>query len=348
MHNPWWHPESLSRRRPFLEARARVLAQTRCFFEQHCFVEVDTPILQRSPGADTHITACATVLEAADPSRSALLYLHTSPEFGMKKLLAGGMQRIYQLGKVFRNRERSPIHHPEFTMLEWYRTQTEWYQLMDDCIELVRQCSQANGNHLLAWNGCSCDPFKPWKQITVAEAFQLWAGVDLMATISSPCYPQRDELADQAVRAGVRVHDGDTWEDIFFRIMLELIEPNLGIKVPCFLTDYPAPLAGLTRSKADNHLLCERFELYICTMEVANASGELIHPQLCRDRIEANMELRQQLYHSRYPLDQELIDAFESGMPAASGIALGFDRLVMVCSGAREIEDVLWSPVAEA
>jgi lysyl-tRNA synthetase class 2 len=263
----------------------------------------------------------------------------------MMKLLAGGMPRIFQFARVWRNGERSDLHHPEFTMLEWYRANAVHETLMDDCEALLRMATEAAGTVLLSWRGVTSDPARPFERLTVADAFHRHAGIDLLATAPDPYAPDAGALADQALAAGFRPRSTDTWEDIFFRVMLERIEPRLGVGRPTILYDYPVSMAALSRPKAGDPRLAERFELYACGVELANAFGELTDAAVQRRRFEADSATRRTLYGEAYPIDDDFIAALEHGLPPCAGIALGFDRLVMLATGAARIEDVLWLPV---
>lgn len=342
---PWWHPEAFARRRPHLRTRGAVTRAMRAWFEGEGFAEVETPALQISPGLEVHLQAFATELVGPHPDDRVRLHLHTSPEFAMKKLLAAGEPRIFQLAHVYRNGERSPTHHPEFTMLEWYRAGAGYHELMVDCIALTRAACSTAGADMLRWKGHAADPFGEWEVLSVQDAFLRHAGVDLLATAPDPLKPDRTLLAAAAERIGIRTAESDTWEDLFFRISLERIEPFLGFGRPTFLTDYPVSMAALARAKPEDPRVAERFELYACGVELANAFGELTDPQVQRRRFEADMAEKERLYGERYPLDEEFLEAL-SLMPDSAGIALGFDRLVMLVAGAERIEDVLWAPVA--
>ncbi|MBP2291929.1 EF-P lysine aminoacylase EpmA [Azospirillum rugosum] len=343
---PPWHPEAFARRRPHLAVRGRVLGALRRVFKENAFVEVDTPALQVSPGMEPHLQAFATDLQGPHPDDRRRLYLHTSPEFAMKKLLVAGVPRLYQIAHVYRNGERSGTHSPEFSMLEWYRAGEGYKTLIQDCEDLVRAAAVAAGRSRFDFRGMTCDPFKAWRVLTVQDAFLDYAGIDLLATFDGSHDPDPTALAAEAERIGVHPHAGDRWEDIVFRIMFDRIEPHLGEGVPCVLTDYPVCMAALSRPKPEDPRLAERFELYACGLELANAFGELTDAAAQRARFEADMDLKQRLYGERFPVDEDFLAALEHGMPESSGIALGFDRLVMLCSGAESIDDVLWLPVA--
>jgi lysyl-tRNA synthetase class 2 len=347
MTEPWWRPDRLAARRAKLETRGRVLQAVRDFFGHAGFVEVDTPALQVSPGLEPHLKAFATVLHDPNDGAARPLYLHTSPEFAMKKLLAGGLPRIWQLAHVFRDGERSATHHPEFAMLEWYRAGAGYDDLMADCEALLRRVQAAAGVAALTWKGHSADASRPWQRLSVGEAFAHYAGIDLLATTPSPAQPDAALLAAAAAKAGIAPHPGDDWETLFFRIFLERIEPYLGIAAPTILYDYPLALAALSRPKPDDPRLCERFELYVCGLELANAFGELTDPAEQRRRFLADQAKKQALYGETYPIDEDFLTALAHGLPDCAGIALGFDRLIMLATGARHIEDVLWAPVAD-
>ncbi|WP_029007217.1 EF-P lysine aminoacylase EpmA [Azospirillum halopraeferens] len=344
--HPFWHPDVFAARAPHLAVRGRVLGAARRFFADRGFVEVDTPALQVSPGMEPHLHAFATELVGANPDDRRRMHLHTSPEFAMKKLLVAGVPRLFQIARVFRNGERSATHHPEFSMLEWYRAGEGYTALVEDCVELVRAAAVASGRTVFTFRGMSCDPFRPWRVLTVADAFAEYAGIDLTAAYDGTHEPDPAPLAAAAARAGVAPHAGDRWEDIFFRVMFDRIEPHLGAGVPCVLTDYPVCMAALSRPKPEDPTLAERFELYACGLELANAFGELTDAAVQRARFAADMDLKERLYGERFPVDEDFLAALEHGMPASAGIALGFDRLVMLCAGVETIEEVLWVPVA--
>jgi lysyl-tRNA synthetase class 2 len=342
---PWWRPDRLARRRDKLAARGRILAAVRRFFAARDYVEVETPALQISPGLEPHLRAFATVLHDPRDGSERRRYLHTSPEFAMKKLLAGGIPRIWQMVHVFRDGERSATHHPEFAMLEWYRAGASYRDLMDECEALLRCAQQAAGVAALRWQGKAADAGGTWRRLTVAEAFRRHAGIDLLATAPDPSRPDTALLAAQAAAIGVAPHPGDDWESLFFRIFLERIEPRLGIGAPAVVYDYPIAMAALSRPKPDDPRLAERFELYVCGLELANAFGELTDAEEQRRRFAAELARKQALYAETYPIDEDFLAALAHGLPDCAGIALGFDRLVMLATGAEHIEEVLWAPV---
>ncbi|MDB5438109.1 MAG: Lysine--tRNA ligase [Caulobacteraceae bacterium] len=342
---PWWRPDRHAARRPHLVARARIASAVRRWFEAQDFLEVQTAGLQVSPGAEAHLHAFATqALDATGEARA--LYLHTSPEFACKKLLAAGEERIVSFGPVWRNRERGALHHPEFTMLEWYRTRAPYEAMMQDCAELLALAAETAKTRTLRFRGRSIDPFLPPERISLAEAFKRFAGIDLLATLDSQGEPDLEALAAAARQVGVRVAADDSWSDIFSRLLVGMIEPGLAkLDRAVLLYEYPAPQAALARTKPGDPRVCERFELYGCGVELANAYCELTDPAEQRRRFESEMAEKARVYGERFPLDEDFLAALAL-MPPASGCALGFDRLVMLATGAERIEDVVWTPVA--
>lgn len=336
---PWWHPSRHVDRRPALLARNRLQAGIRAWFAEREFLEVDPSALQVSPGNETHLHAF-TCTAIGNDGQGQPRYLHTSPEFAMKKLLAAGERRIFSFAHVWRNRERGARHSPEFTMLEWYRVGEPYEVLMDDTIAILRL---AAGGGTLRHRDMICDPAQEPQRLSVAEAFRLYAGIDLRSTLDGAS-TDRDALAAQAIAAGLRVAADDVWSDIFSRVLSERVEPHLGQGRITILDRYPAAEAALARVCADDAREAERFEVYACGVELANGFGELTNPVEQRRRFEAEMDEKQRVYGERYPLDEDFLAALAL-MPEASGIALGFDRLVMLATGAPNIDDVIWAPV---
>ncbi|MDR7125564.1 EF-P lysine aminoacylase EpmA [Pseudotabrizicola sp. 4114] len=339
----WWSATRHADRRPLLLARNRIQTALRTHLAKDGFTEVDPACLQISPGNETHLHAFATEAIGNDGAPRAM-YLHTSPEFAMKKLLAAGETRIHAFAHVWRNRERGALHSPEFTMLEWYRVGQEYSTLMQDCAAFLRLAAQAAGAAQLRFRDATCDPDATPERLSVAEAMQRHAGVDLLATLSPDGRADRDALAAQATAVSLRVATDDTWSDIFSRLLSDRVEPHLGHGRPTILDRYPVVEAALARPCADDPREAERFELYACGVELANGFGELTDPAEQRRRFAAEMDEKARIYGIRYPLDEDFLAAL-ADMPAASGCALGFDRLVMLATGAPRIDDVLWVPV---
>ncbi|MGH1376895.1 MAG: EF-P lysine aminoacylase EpmA [Alphaproteobacteria bacterium] len=336
----WWMPHKFDEKRDFLLMRARVLKALRLFFEGRDFLEVQTPALQVCPVMDAHIHAFATDIKAQDRVVSSRMYLHTSPEFDMKKLLVAGLERIYQICPVFRNAEGSKTHSPEFTLLEWYRAGANYRVLMDDTVDMLRYVAESLDVKSYTHGGKTSDPFGNWDIISVQDAFMKYAKIDLLE-----CLGKRDEFALMAQAIGIRVIESDAWDDIFHAIMSEKIEPFLGFGVPSILYDYPISMAALSRKKESDPRFAERFEVYICGIELANAFSELTDAQEQRRRYEEEMQIKEELYGESYPADEEFFKALEYGIPESAGIALGIDRLIMLACGAKDIDDVLWAPV---
>ena len=340
--SPWWSPARRADIRPFLAARGAVTRAIRTWFDEKGFVEVETGILQVSPGNETHLHAPRTELTSAD-GMHATRYLRTSPEFACKKLLAAGEQKIFEFARVFRDRERGDLHLPEFTMLEWYRAHASYDFVMADCVVIIAHAAQATGIGRFSFRGNVADPFAEPELMTVAAAFDRFAGIDLLATIEDG---QGDRAAlATAARERVRITDDDTWSDIFSKILVEHIEPNLGQGRLTVLLEYPVPEAALARVKPSDPRVAERFEVYACGVELANGFGELTDAALQRHRFTQAMDEKQRRYGERYPLDEDFLEAV-ARMPEASGVALGFDRLVMLASGALRIDQVVWTPPA--
>lgn len=342
--SPWWDPRLHADRRPLLQARQRIAAALRRYFTEHDFAEVETAALQVSPGNETHLHAFATELIAAD-GRGAPLYLHTSPEFACKKLLAAGEPRIFSFARVFRNRERGALHHPEFTMLEWYRAAAPYGVVMDDALALLQAAAAAAGTTALRFRGRSCDPFAGPERLTVAQAFRRHAGIELRAALRQED-DDRARLAAAAAAVGVRVAPDDSAGDIFSKVLVERVEPQLGSGRPTVLYEYPLAEAALARPVPADPGVAERFEVYACGVELANGFGELNDAAEQRRRFAAAMAEKARRYGERYPIDEDFLSAL-AGMPEASGVALGFDRLVMLATGAARIEQVIWTPVAD-
>ncbi|XUY26467.1 EF-P lysine aminoacylase EpmA [Agrobacterium sp. rho-8.1] len=340
----WWTPDVHQDRRPFLLGRNAIQAAIRRFFADHDFLEVDTATLQISPGNEAHLHAFATT-GITTSGEHAPLYLHTSPEFACKKLLAAGERRISCFAHVYRNRERGPLHHPEFTMLEWYRVGETYETLMRDSADLLALAAETMKTKSFTYGGHSVDPFLEPERLSVAEAFQRYGSIDLLSTIDKTGETDRDHLARHLNDAGIRVANDDSWADMFSRVIVERVEPKLGFGRATILDEYPTSEAALARRSPGDGRVAERFELYACGVELANAFGELTDAAEQRRRFEIEMTEKQRVYGETYPIDNDFLSAL-AVMPAASGIALGFDRLVMLATGAPRIDLVMWAPVA--
>jgi lysyl-tRNA synthetase class 2 len=338
--SPWWSRDRHADIKPFLAARSAVTKATRAWFDEQGFAEVETSILQVSPGNETHLHAPRTELVDANGARTTR-YLRTSPEFACKKLLAAGETKIFEFARVFRDRERGHLHLPEFTMLEWYRANASYDAVMADSVVIIAHAAQATGIGRFSFRDRTADPFAEPELLTVATAFERFAGIDLLATVADG-QGDRESLA-AAVGQKVRITPDDTWSDIFSKVLVEHIEPNLGQGRLTLLFEYPVPEAALARAKPSDPRVAERFEIYACGVELANGFGELTNASEQRRRFTSAMDEKQRRYGERYPLDEDFLAAV-ARMPEASGVALGFDRLVMLASGASSIDQVVWTP----
>lgn len=341
---PWWYPDYHTDRRPVLMARNKMKQRIRTWFHDQDFVEVDTACLQVSPGNETHLHAFRTALIGTDLGHHSF-YLHTSPEFACKKLLAAGERNIFTFAPVFRNRERGALHHPEFTMLEWYRADAPSDRVMEDCIAALRIAADVTGASAFRWRGAKCDPRAAPEKLSVCEAFTRYADIDLRATFDAAT-TDCEALRAQATAAGIVCAGDDTWSDIFARILTAMIEPKLGLDHPVLLIDYPVSEAALARRKQEDHSLADRFELYCCGVELANGFAELTDAIEQRRRFTAAMDAKHRIYGEHYPIDEDFLAALEA-MPPASGCALGFERLVMLATGAQRIDQVIWTPLPQ-
>lgn len=340
---PFWSPTRHADRRPLLVARGRIKTAIRRWFEDQGFVEVDTACLQVSPGNEAHLHAFKTEFVTEGGARSPY-YLHTSPEFAMKKLLAAGETKIFTFAPVFRNGERGPLHAPEFTMLEWYRVGADYRELMDDCGALLKLAAEVTGRWDWSWRERACDLRRSYDWTTLHQAFFQFANIQLDDAFAGETVDLA-AMKREVARIGVRVADDDTWSDLFSRVLAERIEPWLGSLRPEMLCEYPTHEAALARPTEHDPRVAERFELYVCGVELANAFGELTDAADQRRRFEAEMAEKERVYGRRYPIDEDFLTSL-SQMPASSGCALGFDRLVMLATGAPSVESVQWTPVA--
>lgn len=335
---PFWDRDLHAARRPRLIARGALRRAIAAHFADRGFIEVETATLAISPGNETHIHAFSTTERRLDGGTREL-HLITSPEFQLKKLLSAGETKPFEFARVFRNREAGPINVPEFTMLEWYRAGEGIDALVEDVEALLALAAGVGGLPTWSHRGRVCDPTAAPERLTLSEAFARHAGIDLDRHLDDP----RGFAA--AVRAaGLDTAADDGWSDLFARVVSARIEPALGIGRPTVLERYPASEAALARLCPDDPRFAERFEVYVCGVELANGFGELTDPAEQRARFEADMAEKERLYGERYPIDEDFLAAL-GHMPPASGIALGFDRLVMLATGAERVDDVLFTPL---
>jgi lysyl-tRNA synthetase class 2 len=331
MTRPSWDAERLSARLPCLRRRGLLSAGVRAFFQARGYTEVETPYAVPVPGEEVHVRSFATRLRTARGAEVPL-WLHTSPEFAMKKLLAGGAGPIFQLARVWRNEEGSATHSPEFTMLEWYRPAATLADLMDETEALLRAVLPPE----VTCGGVTTSLAR-FERVTVAEAFARWVGADVLATAGN--------ATALAAQAGVALRDGEDWEDLFFRLLLERVEPNLGRAHPTFLTHWPAAQAALARRDPNDTRVALRFEIFVGGLELANAFEELTDPAEQRGRFVADRARRHAVFGPDWDIDEDFLAALPH-LPPCAGIALGFDRLAMLACGADDIAQVLWLPGA--
>jgi elongation factor P--(R)-beta-lysine ligase len=342
---PWWMPQNYADRQPLLRKRGAIKTTIRDYFLAQDFIEVECGALVTSPGNETHLHAFKTSWNGTD-GLCRPLYLHTSPEFAAKKLLAAGEEKIFEFARVFRDRERGRLHAPEFTMLEWYRARQDYETVMQDSLTLLWLAADVAQTSTLRYRDAICDPRAAADRLTVAEAFTHFAGIDLMATLSEEGAGDGAALRARARRGGIAVAEDDDWSDAFSKILTLRVEPRLGLERPCILYEYPVCEAALARVSSHDRRVAERFELYACGVELANGFGELTDPAQQRGRFEQEMAKKERVYAKRYPLDEDFLAAL-AHMPPASGVALGFDRLVMLVTSAPNIDSVLWTPLPE-
>lgn len=340
---PFWSEAKYAERRDWLLTRARILTSVRRWFCARRFIEVQPAALQASPGNETHLHGFKTALVLPDGSSNDA-YLHTSPEFAMKKLLTAGERQIFSLTGVFRNREQTALHTPEFAMLEWYRVDASLERVMEDCAAVIALAAHIAGAKVFAYRGREASPFDPPERITVRDAFRRYAGIDLYDSLSTSGHADTEAFGKHAADRGIRVAPDDDWSDIFSRVLIERVEPNLGVGRPTVLYGYPVDEAALAQISANDRRVAERFEFYCCGVELANAFHELRDPIEQRQRFTSSMDKQQRIFGASNPIDEDLLAALAE-MPDASGAALGFDRLIMLATGAKRIESVQWTPV---
>ncbi len=330
-----------ARVRENLRIRARVLSGIRRTFESAGFLEVETPLLVRRPGMEPHLSAFETT--CTEGSEKHRLFLPTSPEYAMKRLLSAGFERIFQICKAFRNGEAGSMHNPEFTILEWYRAYADYEAIMADAETLIhRLVRDITGGPFLHYRNRTVDVTPPWERISVREAMHRYAGIDFDPAEDPAAFPRRAREGGHT-----SVHPDDSHDVAFFKVFLDAVEGHLGRTRPTFLVDYPAAMAALAKRKPDCPGLAERFEIYIAGVELANAFTELNDPHEQRARLEAEAALRRAQGHPVYPVDEQFLAALEAGLPPAGGIALGVDRLVMLLTGAKTIGEVIAFPFPE-
>lgn len=357
-----------SRKNNFI-LRAKILTLIRDFFIKEGFLEVETPSLVRLPGMEPHLDPVGVTLRTARGRRDG--YLITSPEYAMKKILAAGFPKIFQICKSFRGgEEMDSLHNLEFTILEWYRANADYRDIMSDVenlfiyilrdLRVAERAKQENKKtrkqknkfenfppkadaplaKKIKYRGKVIDLSKPWPRLTVKDAFGEYAGIDLDKAFGRP------SMAGIARKKGYVIKKNDGFDDIFFKIFLSEIEPNLGRGRPTILYDWPAEMAALSRKKKDNLRYAERFEVYIGGLELGNAFSELVDSDEQRERLTEERKLRKKLGKEIYDIDEDFLRALKD-MPPSGGIAMGVDRIAMLFADARSIEEIIFFPTKQ-
>ncbi|MDG2244681.1 MAG: EF-P lysine aminoacylase EpmA [Rhodospirillaceae bacterium] len=344
MSDTWWDQSTFAQRRANLTARSQAIGAVRQYFIDQGFMEVETPAIQLSPGIDRHIQPFHLSVRGPFDQQVRSRYLHTSPEFAMKKLLAAGETKIFQICRVFRDCEEGRLHHPEFTMLEWYHANATYDDLIVHLVNLISVAAVAAGQEFFRQGAHKTEVNQFWRRITVADAFAEFANIDLHKEVPGHGEFSADGFVLRAKATGVRCEVGDQWDDVFHRVMLERIEPALADGPPTVLVDFPEPVGALARPKASDPMVCERVEAYVCGIELANGFSELIDPVEQRRRFVRDQNAFAKLYGKPPPIDEDFLSALDN-MPESAGMALGIDRLIMLLTGADHIKDVIWAPV---
>lgn len=321
------------------EDRLVIIKSIREFFWSAGFLETDTPVAVKFPGQEPYLNPIPVTFH--DPNGKAeKFYLHTSPEFSLKKLLAAGFEKIFQITKCFRDYESfGGNHNTEFTMIEWYRAPGTLTQIMDDTENLFKHVGQTLGKEKVVFANKTISITGKWDRKTMRQVWQEYVGVELNE------YLTIEALKPLVAKLGLSVSDSDKYEDLFFKVFLNKIEPHLGFDAPIFIYDYPKQMSSLSKVCKDDLRYAERFELYIGGLEIANAFGELTDPVDQKTRLEEDKALRSELGRETWPVDPSFIAALQAGIPEAGGIALGVDRMVVLFTEARDINEVIFQSV---
>jgi lysyl-tRNA synthetase class 2 len=337
----WQEIKINPRLRKVYDDRIKIIRLIREFFWHNDFLETETPVAVRYPGQEPNLNPVPVIFEDPDGKKEKL-FLHTSPEFAMKKLLAAGYEKIFQMTKCFRNNEEfGGLHNTEFTMIEWYRAPGTYQEIMDDTEAVFKYVGEKLPAGKLKYREKEIDIFADWDRMSMKSVWEKYAGVNL------DDYLEIEKMKKLALEKNYAVSEGDTYDDLFYKIFLNEIEPKLGLEKPVFVYDYPAQMASLSRLCAKDKRYAERFELYAGGLELANAFGELTDADEQNSRLEADKALRGKSGKDVYAVDPEFISALRSGMPAASGIALGVDRMVLLFTGAKDLNEVIFQSVKD-
>lgn len=348
----WRELKNNPRLQEIYRIRFRTIKMIREFFWSQGYYETDTPVAIRYPGQEPYLNPISIKLHDPD-GQEQKFYLQTSPEFAMKKLLAAGFDKIFQICKCFRDYEEfGGLHNTEFTMVEWYRAPGQLEEIEQDTEKLFRTIAKELGRQIISYKGHKIDLMSQWEKVSLKELWKKYSGVDLDNYLQTAC------MRELTKKKGYKVMFNDSFEDLFYKIFLNEIEPNLGWPRPIFVYDYPAKMCSLSRRCEDNPKYAERFELYIGGLELANAFGELTEANEQQKKLEADRQKRKQLGKETYPVDPEFIQALHSGIATglsveiprngtAAGIAIGVDRMVLLLSEANDINEVIFQSISD-
>lgn len=337
----WFDLKNNPRLREIYEKRLKTTQLIREFFWSENFQEAETPVALRYPGQEPYLNPIPVLFH--DPHGvENILYLQTSPEFAMKKLLAAGFGKIFQICKCFRDFEQfGGNHNTEFTMIEWYRAPGMLEEIMNDTEKLFKYVAEKLGVSEVQYKDKKVSVVDEWERLSMCEVWKKYAGVEL------DNYLTGEKMSELARARGYAVEEKEAYEDLFYKIFLNEIEPKLGTEKPIMIYDYPAQMCSLSRLSKNDSRYAERFELYIAGLELANAFGELTDAGEQKERLEADKEKRKKLCKETWSVDPDFITALESGIQNAGGIALGIDRMIMLFTGAKDINEVIFQAVGE-
>lgn len=322
--------------------RSKLNSTIRNFFNSNQFLEVETALVQVSPGLDRYTQPVSVDINQVFNRSTLSRYLHTSPEFAMKKILARGKTNIFQICKAFRDSEDSVIHHPEFSILEWYSLQSDYKKLISQVKDLVSNCADALEIKKFKYRHFSFPINKTWLEITLSDLFIKFVGFNIFDTIDNPLNPSSNKIIKFAEKVGIFCHQEDKWEDVFHKIMIQIIEPKIAEMGLVIVYDYPVCLGS--SAKVVDKDVCERAEVYIAGIELANGCSELLGSEDNLNIYRHNQQFNNRLNKKLIPIDMDLVKDLDS-LPECAGMALGIDRLLMVLTGAKSIKDVIYSPV---
>lgn len=339
----WLDIKDSHRLKGIYDTRLKIIKSIREFFWSQDFLETDTPIATRYPGQEPYLNPMRTQIH--NPSGAAFdFFLHTSPELAMKKLLAAGYEKIFQICHCFRDEEEfGGRHNPEFTMIEWYRAPGEWRKIADDTENLFKYLGEKLGTEKIIYKDFKINISGEWERKSMKEIWKIFINVNL------DDYLEIEKIKSLVKERGFAVCENDAYEDLFYKIFLNEIEQKLGLEKPIFIYDYPAQMCSLSRLCDNDKRYAERFELYFGGLELANAFGELTDAECQLSHLNEDKKLRKKIGKQSYPVDQDFINALKSGIPTgknynkkAAGIALGVDRVVLLFSRAKDINETIF------